>query len=46
MTYMQGDSWLMDIIVVNDFLGLGDKEFLINMSAILNGYGVMTTLNL
>jgi len=36
----------VNIIVVDDFPGLGDQKFLINMRAVLDGYGVMATLKL
>ena len=43
---IQGVSRLEDITAGGDFLGLSDKKFHINVCPSLDGYGVMTALNL
>ena len=40
-THIQGVSRLVDFTAGGDFLGLCDKKFYINMSPILDSYGVM-----
>jgi hypothetical protein len=43
---IQGDSWVVGFIAGDDFLGLVMKKLHIKLCPILNGYRVMTALNL